>query len=236
MVYTRTSLGDRIDVTGAGADNYWIAPGCKIVGELSWLNTYVCDVTMVYDAANANAVTELYIAMDPDITPVAPADPGDMTAAKKTLTITNLAQNGVATVQVTYTSTAALTAGAAVAPGTDFTSIVLNIERVNEFGQWENFASQTWATGSLATPGNNVALAPALNNIQTVGTRDHGVNPNSQHAKTQIHSKKGPPGISRGALFRVQQKAMKVWFCKLVASNPSSTRWSWKCSLAMVLR
>ena len=170
VVYTRTSLGDRIDVTGAGADNYWIAPGCKIVGELSWLNTYVCDVTMVYDAANANAVTELYIAMDPDITPVAPADPGDMTAAKKTLTITNLAQNGVATVQVTYTSTAALTAGAAVAPGTDFTSIVLNIERVNEFGQWENFASQTWATGSLATTGNDVALAPALNNIQTVGT------------------------------------------------------------------
>ncbi len=72
VVYTRTSLGHRIDVVGAGADNYWLAPGCKIVGELSWLNTYECDVTMVYDAANANAVTEIYITMDPDITPESP--------------------------------------------------------------------------------------------------------------------------------------------------------------------
>ncbi len=52
--------------------DYWIAPNAKIVGELEWLNYRQCDVTIVFDngaATNANAVVEVYVTPDPDVTP-----------------------------------------------------------------------------------------------------------------------------------------------------------------------
>ena len=89
--YERVSEGDRIVVRGdlAGDGNgtytaptavaandsktYWLAPNVKVIGELAWLDMYDCYVTMVYDAAAANAVTEIYISHDSDITPDSPA-------------------------------------------------------------------------------------------------------------------------------------------------------------------
>ncbi len=78
--YQRVSNGHRITVTSITAGpatntaEYYLAPNCKIIGELDWLNigNLQCDVTMVYDTTAANAVTEIYIARDPDITPVNP--------------------------------------------------------------------------------------------------------------------------------------------------------------------
>ena len=81
VFYQRVSNGHRIEVSywdaasGAVANvSYYLAPNCKIIGELDWLNigNLQCDVTMVYDTTAANAVTEIYIARDPDITPVNP--------------------------------------------------------------------------------------------------------------------------------------------------------------------
>ncbi len=78
--YVVRSGGNWIEVRTGGtlptavADTtYWLAPNVKIYGELDWLNRdWECYVTMVYDAANANAVTEIYITHDPDITPDSP--------------------------------------------------------------------------------------------------------------------------------------------------------------------
>ena len=85
LAYVRTNNGYRIRVfddtnvmpadpaTGTATAEYWIAPNAKIIGELEWLNYRQCDVTIVFDNGgsgdNANAVVEVYVTPDPDVTP-----------------------------------------------------------------------------------------------------------------------------------------------------------------------
>ena len=72
LTYVRESGGNRIvaQTVGGAADNYWLAPNCVIVGELDWLNTNRCDVTMVYEEGAARSVTQIYISrLQSDITP-----------------------------------------------------------------------------------------------------------------------------------------------------------------------
>ena len=85
LAYVRTNNGYRIRVfddtnvmpadpaTGTATAEYWIAPNAKIIGELEWLNYRQCDVTIVFDNGAsgdaANAVVEVYVTPDPDVTP-----------------------------------------------------------------------------------------------------------------------------------------------------------------------
>ena len=71
MRYERVSLGNRIVVYSGTTDGdvYYIAPTAKIIGELEWLNSRVCDVTIVYENGAALSATQVYITPDPDVTP-----------------------------------------------------------------------------------------------------------------------------------------------------------------------
>ncbi len=72
LTYVRESGGNRVvaQEVGGATINYWLAPNCVIVGELDWLNTNRCDVTMVYEEGAARSVTQIYISrLQSDITP-----------------------------------------------------------------------------------------------------------------------------------------------------------------------
>jgi hypothetical protein len=56
-----------------GGNTYWLTPNCNVIGELEWLNTRGCYVTVVYEdnasATKPRAVSTIYITTDPDVTP-----------------------------------------------------------------------------------------------------------------------------------------------------------------------
>ena len=71
--YTNTG---RTVTLGAGGDTYWLTPNCNVIGELEWLNTRGCYVTVVYEnTATQRAVSTIYITTDPDNTPTDPTTP-----------------------------------------------------------------------------------------------------------------------------------------------------------------
>ena len=75
--YTNTG---RTVTLGAGGDTYWLTPNCNVIGELEWLNTRGCYVTVVYEdntsATQPRAVSTIYITTDPDVTPSDPNNIG----------------------------------------------------------------------------------------------------------------------------------------------------------------
>ena len=58
-------------------NKYWLTPNCNVIGELEWLNTRGCYVTVVYEnTATQRAVSTIYITTDPDVTPSDPNNIG----------------------------------------------------------------------------------------------------------------------------------------------------------------
>ena len=100
MRYERVSLGNRIVVYSGTTDGdvYYIAPTAKIIGELEWLNSRVCDVTIVYENGAALSATQVYITPDPDVTPDEPSNIRTFTAGVQTLDTTGMTDAGLLSV------------------------------------------------------------------------------------------------------------------------------------------
>ena len=100
MRYERASLGNRIVVYSGTTDGdvYYIAPTAKIIGELEWLNSRVCDVTIVYENGAALSATQVYITPDPDVTPDEPSNIRTFTAGVQTLDTTGMTDAGLLSV------------------------------------------------------------------------------------------------------------------------------------------
>ena len=77
-----------------GGNTYWLTPNCNVIGELEWLNTRGCYVTVVYEnTTTQRAVSTIYITTDPDVTPSDPNNIGVIVPTGITGNTTNIVLN-----------------------------------------------------------------------------------------------------------------------------------------------
>ena len=77
-----------------GGNTYWLTPNCNVIGELEWLNTRGCYVTVVCEnTTTQRAVSTIYITTDPDVTPSDPNNIGVIVPTGITGNTTNIVLN-----------------------------------------------------------------------------------------------------------------------------------------------
>ena len=149
--YTNTG---RTVTLGAGGDTYWLTPNCNVIGELEWLNTRGCYVTVVYEnTATQRAVSTIYITTDPDNTPTNPSNPyllGQM------LEITRVIWDGTNNY---YTVTFNNPGPDGLTQGTNYTEAYVGIRKYDAAtDSWALVARTTYTSAQDVTAGASATL------------------------------------------------------------------------------